>query len=218
MTNHAIIALERVRDELSDDRRGLPRVTRSYQRPAPRSVTPHHSRRHAARLLGANRNQRNSSVPSLSSPRPEELAQTKSKSKFFAYTVSKSWKHGVRAPQQGASGLLESHARAADEGLTELLREQQEHERQSCNHVAESPRRVTGNGQRRSRLCASCCARALACSLRSTSLLLHLPEFRVACSRSPRRFGGQQPVMARASQRAECVRSENARRGTERGS
>ena len=52
MTNHAIIALERVRDELSDDRRGLPRVTRSYQRPAPRSVTPHHSRRHA-RLLGA---------------------------------------------------------------------------------------------------------------------------------------------------------------------
>ena len=58
MTNHAIIALERVRDELSDDRRGLPRVTRSYQRPAPRSVTPHHSRRHAARLLGANRNQR----------------------------------------------------------------------------------------------------------------------------------------------------------------
>ena len=106
MTNHAIIALERVRDELSDDRRGLPRVTRSYQRPAPRSVTPHHSRRHAARLLGANRNQRNSSTPSLSSPRPEELAQTKSKSKFFAYTVSKSWKHGVRAPQQGASGLL----------------------------------------------------------------------------------------------------------------
>ena len=106
MTNHAIIALERVRDELSDDRRGLPRFTRSYQRPAPRSVTPHHSRRHAARLLGANRNQRNSSRPSLSSPRPEELAQTKSKSKFFAYTVSKSWKHGVRAPQQGASGLL----------------------------------------------------------------------------------------------------------------
>ena len=59
MTNHAIIALERVRDELSDDRRGLPRFTRSYQRPAPRSVTPHHSRRHAARLLGANRKQRN---------------------------------------------------------------------------------------------------------------------------------------------------------------
>ena len=52
MTNHAIIALERVRDELSDDRRGLPRVTRSYQRPAPRSVTPHHSRGHA-RLLKA---------------------------------------------------------------------------------------------------------------------------------------------------------------------
>ena len=78
MTNHAIIALERVRDELSDDWRGLPRVTRSYQRPAPRSVTPHHSRGHA-RLLKARshpakssqRNWRKQNQNSLRTPFPK---------------------------------------------------------------------------------------------------------------------------------------------------
>ena len=208
MTNHAIVALERVRDELSDDRRGLPRVTRSYQCPAPRSVTPHHSRRHPLRCPSSRR-RREFTNESGNWRRKQNSA--KAFGTPFPGAINTVFGHQASCKRPPPTTIpLKVSDRAA---------EQATRTRAAVASPAIMWRKVlVGSLAMASGAAAFAPAAAPALSRAHTgALLLHNPRVSRRVQPQPTEFWRAIAVTARASQRSQCVRSENERRGTKGG-